>query len=62
MTWTTITNFIDNETGEALTIRHLEQQLYDKLKTYIKYKINKKDYGTRYVTHVCEKNRQTKLF
>lgn len=61
MTWTTITSFVDRETGEAITQRHIDKKLYVKIKLNTKTKINNKDYGIKYNTWECEPNRQTKL-
>lgn len=61
MYWTTITSFVDIETGEAITQRHIEKGDYVKLKLKTEYKLKNKDYGTKYNTWQCERNRQTKL-
>lgn len=61
MTWTTITAFVDRETGEAITQRHIEKALYVKIKLTTKHKLKTKDYGIKYNTWECEKNRQIKL-
>lgn len=61
MTWTTITRFVDIETGEVLTGAHIEKGLYNKIKLTTKYNKTSKDYGYKYNTWQCEKNRQLKL-
>lgn len=61
MTWTTITSYVDVETGEALTLRQIEKGHYVKLKCDTKHKLTSKDYGTKYNIWRCERNRQTKL-
>lgn len=61
MTWTTITKFVDMETGEALTAKHLEKGLYNKIKLNTRYNKINKDYGYKYNTWECERNRQLKL-
>lgn len=61
MTWTTRTNYVDIETGEALTENHIKKGQYIKLTVETKYQKTSKDYGFKYNTWKCEKNRQTRL-
>ena len=37
MIWTTITQFVDVETGEAITQQHLEKKIFRKIKVETKY-------------------------
>lgn len=49
------------ETGEALTIRHIETNEFIKVKNEIKYRLKNKDNGTKYIKWLCQRNRQIKL-
>lgn len=62
MHWTSITSYWDKETGEALTKNRVEKGNYVIIKTVTKHQLKNKDYGTRYIQHICEKSRQTELW
>lgn len=62
MIWTTKTTYVDRETGEQLRKQHIEQNIYIKIKSHVKYEKNSINYGTRHITWECERNNQTRLF
>lgn len=61
MKWTSITSFVDRETGEAITHRHIDKKLYVKIKCNITHKKQSKDYGLKFIQWECEPNKQTEI-
>lgn len=57
MHWTTINTYVDHETGEVLTKKHIEQGIYVPVKKTTTTK-QTQHYGTKFTTIECIRNPQ----
>lgn len=61
MLWNTKITYVDIETGEELIKRQIESGHYVKVKKDEKTVVKNKEFGTKFITWRCERNRQTTL-
>lgn len=65
MIWSTKTTYVDRETGEEITKRHVEKGDYIITHKEITKKINTNHYGTYgtiHITATCERSKQCKIW
>lgn len=60
MYWSTKITYVDKDTGEEITKKHIDKQIYFKTKSHAKKTI-KGNYGIITILWECERNKQTKL-